>query len=252
LAFSSDRHGIFRVNRKGALGGDGMTQFGRALRALNIEILCATSPEAINGRAVDPDPQRRRSSDRRGGRVERAHQTLQDRLVKELRLAGISDPEAGNAFLPGFMARYNAKFAKPAAHKADAHRSLAAHDDLDTVLCWKEERRVSQRLTLQHDKMMFLLEPNEVTRKVAGQRVQVFDYPDGRLAIRHQGRDLPYTIFDQVRQVEQGAVVEHKRLDAVLACIREQQLRHPERQRRSGPRRRGQTNSLFGSSRACA
>jgi hypothetical protein len=68
------------------------------------------------------------------------------------------------------MARYNAKFAKPAAHKADAHRSLAAHDDLDTALCWKEERRVSQRLTLQHDKMMFLLEPNEVTRKVAGQR----------------------------------------------------------------------------------
>jgi hypothetical protein len=234
LAFSSDRHGIFRVNRKGALGGDGMTQFGRALHALNIEILCATSPEAK-------------------GRVERAHQTLQDRLVKELRLAGISDPEAGNAFLPGFMARYNAKFAKPAMQAGvDAHRSLAAHDDLDTALCWKEERRVSQRLTLQYDKMMFLLEPNEVTRKVAGQRVQVFDYPDGRLAIRHQGLDLPYTIFDQVRQVEQGAAVEHKRLDAVLACIREQQLRHPERQRRPGPRRGGQAPSLFTPSKACA
>jgi hypothetical protein len=100
--------------------------------------------------------------------------------------------------------------------------------------------------------MVFLLEPNEATRKVAGQRVQVFDYPDGRLAIRHQGLDLPYTIFDQVRQVEQGAVVEHKRLDAVLASIREQQLRHPERQRRPGPRRGGQANSLFGPNRACA
>jgi len=75
-----------------------MTQFGRALHALNIEILCASSPEAK-------------------GRVERAHQTLQDRLVKELRLAGISDREAGNAFLPGFMARYNARFAKPAARR---------------------------------------------------------------------------------------------------------------------------------------
>jgi transposase len=234
LAFYSDRHGIFRVNQKGALGGDGMTQFGRALHALNIELLCASSPEAK-------------------GRVERAHQTLQDRLVKELRLAGISDPEAGNAFLPGFMARYNARFAKPAAQAGvDAHHTFAAHDDLDTALCWKEERRVSQRLTLQHDKMMFLLEPNEVTRKVAGQRVQVFDYPDGRLAIRHQGLDLPYTIFDQVRQVEQGAVVEHKRLDAVLACIREQQLRHPERQRRPGPRRGGQAPSLFTPSKACA
>jgi transposase len=120
LAFYSDRHGIFRVNRKGALGGDGMTQFGRALHALNIEILCASSPEAK-------------------GRVERAHQTLQDRLVKELRLAGISDREAGNAFLPGFMARYNAKFAKPATQAgADAHRPLAAHDDLDTAFAGRK------------------------------------------------------------------------------------------------------------------
>jgi transposase len=234
VAFYSDRHGIFRLNRKGALRGDGMTQFGRALHALNIDILCANSPEAK-------------------GRVERAHQTLQDRLVKELRLAGISDRAAGNAFLPGFMARYNARFAKPAAQAGvDGHRTLAAHDDLDTALCWKEERRVSQRLTLQYDKMVFLLEPNEVTRKVAGQRVQVFDYPDGRLAIRHQGLDLPYGIFDQIRQVEQGTVVTHKRLDAVLAHIRERQLCHPERQRRPGPRRRGQASSLFTPSRACA
>jgi transposase len=234
LAFYSDRHGIFRVNRKGALRGDGMTQFGRALHTLNIDILCANSPEAK-------------------GRVERAHQTLQDRLVKELRLAGIADREAGNAFLPGFMTRYNAKFAKPAAQAGvDAHRSLATHDDLDTAFCRQEERRVSPRLTLQYDKVVFLLEPNEVTRKVAGQQVRIFDYPDGRLAIRHQGLDLPYRVFDQVRQVEQGTVVEHKRLDAVLASIREEQLRHPERQRRSGPRRRGQANSLFTANEACA
>jgi transposase len=234
LAFYSDRHGIFRVNRKGALRGDGMTQFGRALHTLNIDILCANSPEAK-------------------GRVERAHQTLQDRLVKELRLAGIADREAGNAFLPGFMTRYNAKFAKPAAQAGvDAHRSLATHDDLDTAFCRQEERRVSPRLTLQYDKVVFLLEPNEVTRKVAGQQVRIFDYPDGRLAIRHQGLDLPYRVFDQVRQVEQGTVVEHKRLDAVLASIREEQLRHPERQRRSGPRRRGQASSLFTANEACA
>jgi hypothetical protein len=100
--------------------------------------------------------------------------------------------------------------------------------------------------------MIFLLEPNEVTRKLAGQRVQILDYPDGRLAIRHQGLGLPYTIFDQVRQVEQGAVVENKRLDAVLAYIREQQLRYPERQHRPGPRRRGQTTSLFTPLKACA
>ena len=100
--------------------------------------------------------------------------------------------------------------------------------------------------------MVFLLTPNEVTRQAAGQRVQILDYPDGRLAIRHQGLDLPYTFLDQVRQVEQGTVVEHKRLDAVLGYIREQQQLHPERQRRWGPRRRGQTNSLFTPVKPCA
>jgi transposase len=84
VAFYSDRHSIFRVSKEEAAGGDGMSQFGRALAELNIEIICANSSQAK-------------------GRVERAHATLQDRLVKELRLAGISDLEAANAFLPGFI-----------------------------------------------------------------------------------------------------------------------------------------------------
>ena len=79
-AFYSDKHGVFRVNRKDAASGDGMTQFGRALHALNIDIICANSSQAK-------------------GRVERAHSTLQDRLVKEMRLCGIDAIAAGNAFL---------------------------------------------------------------------------------------------------------------------------------------------------------
>src|SRR3954467_13949537 len=78
VAFYSDKHGIFRVNHPDAAGGDGMTQFGRALHELNVDIICANSPQAK-------------------GRVERAHKTLQDRLVKELRLAGVSTIEAANA-----------------------------------------------------------------------------------------------------------------------------------------------------------
>ena len=66
VAFYSDKHSVFRVARKEAKGGQGMTQFGRALAELNIEILCANSSQAINGRAVDPCPQGRRSADRRG------------------------------------------------------------------------------------------------------------------------------------------------------------------------------------------
>jgi hypothetical protein len=83
-AFYSDKHTVFRVNRPDAKGGSGMTQFGRALAELNIEILCANSGQAK-------------------GRVERANRTLQDRLVKELRLAGVCDMNAGNLFLPQFM-----------------------------------------------------------------------------------------------------------------------------------------------------
>ncbi len=84
------------MNRAAGATTDGMTQFGRALHDLSIEIICANSSQAK-------------------GRVERANRTLQDRLVKELRLAGAGSIAVGNAFLPGFLADDNARFAKPAA-----------------------------------------------------------------------------------------------------------------------------------------
>jgi transposase len=87
VAFYSDKHTVFRV---AGAGRDGTTQLGRALAALNVDLICANSSQAK-------------------GRVERAHKTLQDRLVKELRLAGISTVEAANAFLPGFVTDYNAR-----------------------------------------------------------------------------------------------------------------------------------------------
>jgi len=112
IAFYSDKHGVFRVNHRGALGGDGMTQFGRALHALNIDIICANSSQAK-------------------GRVERAHKTLQDRLVRERRLAGVRTLAEGNALLPAFIADYNARFAKLPANQKDLHRPLRTGDDLE-------------------------------------------------------------------------------------------------------------------------
>jgi hypothetical protein len=223
VAFYSDKHGVFRVNHQGALGGDGMTQFGRALHALNIDIICANSSQAK-------------------GRVERAHKTLQDRLVKELRLAGVRTLAEGNALLPAFVADYNGRFAKPPANKKDLHRPLRAGDDLEDAFAWKEERRLSQALTLQYDKVMFILEPSEPATAAIGKYVTVFDYPDGRLAIRYNGVDLAYRTFDKVRQVDQGAIADNKHLGAVLAMIRDEQLRRGP-QRRSGPRRRDQRDA---------
>src|SRR5713226_1298472 len=137
VAFYSDKHGVFRVNKKDAIGGDGMTQFGRALHALNIDIICANSSQAK-------------------GRVERANGTLQDRLVKEMRLSGIDTIAAGNAFLPAFMEQYNARFAKAPFEDRDVHRALViGHDDLDDAFAWKEERTVSAP-----DRVTFLNGPN--------------------------------------------------------------------------------------------
>ena len=97
--------------------------------------------------------------------------------------------------------------------------ALAGHDDLDDAFAWQEERTVTQNLTLQYDKVLFILEPNEITRPLARKRVTVIDYPDGRLAIRHQGVDLPYRTFDKLRQVNQAAIVENKRLGPDLAYM---------------------------------
>ncbi len=180
VAFYSDKHGVFRVNHPGALGGDGMTQFGRALHALNIDIICANSSPAK-------------------GRVERANKTLQDRLVKELRLAGAATLADGNALLPAFIADYNARFAKAPANHKDLHRPLHAGDDLDDAFAWKEERTLSRALTLQYDKVLFILEPIEQAKAAIGKRVTVVDYPDGRLAIRYRGVELAYRTFDKIR-----------------------------------------------------
>jgi transposase len=225
IAFYSDKHGVFRVNHPGALGGDGMTQFGRALHALNIDIICANSSPAK-------------------GRVERANKTLQDRLVKELRLAGATTLAEGNALLPAFVADYNARFAKPPANKKDLHRSLHPGDDLDDAFAWKEERTLSRALTLQYDKILFILEPVEQATAAIGKRVTVVDYPDGRLSIRYRGVELAYRTFDKIQQVDQGAIIENKRLGAALAFIREEQRRRePERRSTKAPRRRDQRDA---------
>jgi hypothetical protein len=226
IAFYSDKHAVFRVNKKDAVGGDGMTQFGRALHALNIDIICANSSQAK-------------------GRVERANGTLQDRLVKEMRLRGIDTVAAGNAFLPTFMADHNARFAKPPFDERDLHRPLAGDDDLDDAFAWKEDRTVSKNLTLQYDQMLFILEPNEITRSLACKRVMVLDYPDGRFAIRHNGVELPYRTFDKRQQVNQAAIVENKRLGPVLAYIAEKQKELDMSRSTKAPRRRGQRNHMF-------
>ena len=111
---------------------------------------------------------------------------------------------------------------------------------MQDVFAWKEERTLTNNLTLQYDKVLFMLEPNEVTRPLARQRVTIVDYPDGRIAIHHKGRDLPYRTFDKLQKVEQATIVENKRLGEVLAYIAARQQTLPEGRSKKAPRRQGQ------------
>jgi len=205
VAFYSDKHSVFRVAKKEARGGQGMTQFGRALCELNIELLCANSSQAK-------------------GRVERMNRTLQDRLVKELRLSGIDTMEAGNAFLPGFMEDYNARFAIVPARPDNLHRPLnLAPDRLTEILCKREQRYVGSQLTFSFERQRIMLEETEVTRGLVGRYVETYAYADGRLEVRWKGYSLPYTVFDKDQRVTHAAITENKRLGDVLAYIKERQ-----------------------------
>jgi hypothetical protein len=206
MAFYSDRLSVFHVQaRDRAQGGPGLSQFGRALRELNIELLCARSPEAK-------------------GRVERTNGTLQDRLVKELRLRGLNDPVAAAPYLPAFMADYNRRFAKAPAIAYDAHRPLRPDDDLPRIFTLQETRRISRQLTVHYKRDLYVLEDTVGTRRLRGATAVVSEAEDGSVTIRANDRVLAARLYPKTHaRVEPGAVVEPKRLDAVFAWIADQQ-----------------------------
>lgn len=204
MTLYSDKAIVFRVNNKHATTGPGETHFARAMRCLNITPLCAETSQAK-------------------GRVERAHLTLQDRLVKELRLKGISTIEAANAFAEEYMADYNRRFAKAPLHEFNAHRPLTLDDDLDAEFTWREPRRVSKSLTVQYDKMLYLIEDSEYSRRAIGKYIDVWHYPDGHKELRLNGVLLPYSTYNRLSEVDPVAIVDNKRLGHVLNIARQVQ-----------------------------
>jgi len=152
----------------------------------------------------------------------------------------------GNTFLPGFIADYNARFAKLPANSKDLHRTMTDRDNLDDTFTWRVDRTLSQALTLQYDKVLFILEPTELAQSAIGKRVTVLDYPDGRLVIRYEGHDLAYRTFDKICQVKETNIIENKRLGSLLDLIKQSQDAHPVTTRTvKGPRRRDQSAHMF-------
>lgn len=225
VAFYSDKHTVFRVANQSAKFGHGITQFGRALNELNIEILCANSSQAK-------------------GRVELANRTLQDRLVKELRLAGISDMDAANAFLPAFTDRYNAKFAKTPRRADNLHRPMNIEPDrLRDVFCFRDERLVGAQLAFSYERKRIILAENDITRDLPGKYVDTSAFPDGGFGVRWKGVSIPYSVFDKDQRVTHAAITENKCLSAVLEHIKvEQDNAAPEKHRAGKQSTRYQPN----------
>ncbi len=175
LAFYSDRHGIFRVSAKDAASGDGKTEFGRVVARLDIASIQALTPQAK-------------------GRVERANQTLQDRLVKELRLMGISSIDAANAVLPRFVAAWNEKFAVEARDETDAHRPWAdTPDALDDTMARRDERTLSKALTFRSDGTVYCVKTKGAGIALRGAKVELRHRLDGTMTVHYKDRILPVT-----------------------------------------------------------
>jgi len=178
LAIYADRDSIFQVNRPPAAeealqGRQAETQFGRALRELGSDYIPAASPEAK-------------------GRVERSFQTDQDRLVKELRLRGISDIPSANAYLEAeYEPMLNARFTVPPASSVDAHRPAKGYD-LAAILSIQTVRSVANDYTVRHGGHRYQIERRSIAGGLRGSKVIVEERRDGSLRLRFRGRYLRF------------------------------------------------------------
>jgi len=175
-----DRDSIYRCEGVGSIaeqlaGQPPQTQFGRAMEQLGIELILAHSPQAK-------------------GRVERMNGTLQDRLVKELRLAGISDMESANRFLDGqYLQAFHRQFAYEAASPVDVHR--AALRNWNEVLSWEAERVVQGDWTVACEGKRYQLDRQHEALSLVRRKVIVRTLRDGRVQLVYRGKALKWQML---------------------------------------------------------
>ena len=199
LAFYSDKHGIFRVNAKDAASGDGKTEFGRVAERLGITMIAAHTPQAK-------------------GRVERANQTLQDRLVKEMRLRGIATMADAAAYLPEFMAMWNRRFAIEPRDATSAHRPwTGSAGELDTALARRETRVLSKALTFRAGGAIYCVKTSGPGTALRGAKVTLLHYQDGSMRVHYKDRVLACTAFKRIPMP--AAPEDEKTIDARVEQI---------------------------------
>jgi transposase len=194
IALYSDKYSVFKVNSPNALGN--LTQFGRALKELDICRIYAHSPQAK-------------------GRVERMNSTLQDRLVKELRLANISTIEAANIFLDSFWDQLNKKFNVQPKNSDNMHKNLLPTENLDTILCIKEKRKLSSNLEIQYENTIYKIEPTNVTRRIFKAYIDVYArFDKSIISLEYKGRKLQFQQYG--KEVDCGEILDSKEIDQFL------------------------------------
>jgi transposase len=179
VAFYSDKHSIFHINTpEASCASSGETQVARALRELDIELICAHSPQAK-------------------GRVERANKTLQDRLVKEMRIRGISDIEAANAYLPIFIEKHNQRFAIEPANPWNAHRKeLPTNEILNLIFSHQTTRKLSKNLELSYQNILYQIQTQSPSYAMRGATVTVSDRRN-TVTLIYKNTCLAYKTFDK-------------------------------------------------------
>ena len=181
-ALYTDRKTVYITGREPTLeeqlaGEEPLTHFGRACRKLGIEIVPASSPQAK-------------------GRVERKHGVYQDRLVKELRLAGIQDVPAANAFLAGYVETLNGKFALEPSSPADFHQPVPDGVDLRNVFCLEETRVISNDWVVRYNNRFFQVIAQS-NLPPARKRVTVAEHLDGSIHIMYRDREVIFTEINE-------------------------------------------------------
>lgn len=171
VAFYVDKDSIYKVNRQASIDEElrdehPMTQFTRAMDELGVTVIPANSPQAK-------------------GRVERGFETHQDRLVKELRLRGISTMEAANRYLwDVYIPEHNARYSVEAANASNLHKPLLASHDLDEVLCLRTERTVFQDFTVRFRNRFFQILAEQSVRVRPKDKILVEVRLDGSTHLR--------------------------------------------------------------------
>lgn len=190
-AFYTDRFSVFRDNHSNVTTTDAQTQFERAMAELGIELICAYSSQAK-------------------GRVERANQTLQDRLVKELRLAGINDYQAANNLLAQYLPLYNQRFAVQPIASVDCHEPLQPDNDLDLIFTKRFSRTLSKGMQFQFQRTVYQIHTSRPAYALQGRKVDVCQSANGKITILLNGDQLEFNRF--VRQPKRNPISSGKAL----------------------------------------